>query len=144
MSWHIHEVYSWWWWYILMSHFLWVFDTLLVCTWYMVGCTCLWYRLITGCFAQVGAWLMPLFTVQIDIYSGFLPHLSWCWEWKLILAYRSGSLVDLYSIQLLLKNTRLKSIIKTKIVHTSCLVCVPCGDDLLMICCWYVFTSNWL
>jgi hypothetical protein len=27
----------------------------------------LWYNLITGCLAQVGAWLMLLFMVQIDI-----------------------------------------------------------------------------
>jgi hypothetical protein len=32
----------------------------------MVGCTCLWYRLITGCLAQVGAWLMHFFMVQVD------------------------------------------------------------------------------
>jgi hypothetical protein len=32
----------------------------------MVGCTCLWYRLITGCLVQVGAWLMHLFMVQVD------------------------------------------------------------------------------
>jgi hypothetical protein len=51
------------------------------------------------------------------------------------LAYRAGALVELYSIQLLLKNPGLKSIIKRKIVHTSCVLCVPCGDDLLMICC---------
>jgi hypothetical protein len=35
-------------------------------TWYMVGCTCLWYKLITGCLVQVGAWLMHLFMVQVD------------------------------------------------------------------------------
>jgi hypothetical protein len=32
----------------------------------MVGCTCLWYRLITGCLVQVGAWLMQFFMVQVD------------------------------------------------------------------------------
>jgi hypothetical protein len=32
----------------------------------MVGCTCLWYMLITGCLVQVGAWLMHLFMVQVD------------------------------------------------------------------------------
>jgi hypothetical protein len=32
----------------------------------MVGCTCLWYRLITGCLVQVGAWLMHLFMVQVN------------------------------------------------------------------------------
>jgi hypothetical protein len=32
----------------------------------MVGCTCLWYRLITGYLVQVGAWLMHLFMVQVD------------------------------------------------------------------------------
>jgi hypothetical protein len=35
--------------------------------WYMVGCNCLWYKLITICLAQVGAWLMHLFMVHIDI-----------------------------------------------------------------------------
>ena len=47
--------------YILMSHCWWVFDTWLVYTRYMVGCTFLWYKLITGCLAEVGAWLMHLF-----------------------------------------------------------------------------------
>ena len=32
----------------------------------MVGCTSLWYRLITGCLVQVGAWLMHLFVVHVD------------------------------------------------------------------------------
>jgi hypothetical protein len=32
----------------------------------MVGCTCLWYRLITICLVQVGAWLMHFFMVQVD------------------------------------------------------------------------------
>jgi hypothetical protein len=32
----------------------------------MVGCTCLWCRLITGCLVQFGAWLMHLFMVQVD------------------------------------------------------------------------------
>jgi hypothetical protein len=32
----------------------------------MVGCTFLWYRLITDCLVQVGAWLMHLFMVQVD------------------------------------------------------------------------------
>jgi hypothetical protein len=44
----------------------------------MVGCTCLWYRLITGCLVQVGAWLMHLFMVQVDAWlmhgSGLLVH----------------------------------------------------------------------
>jgi hypothetical protein len=30
-----------------MSHCLLLAETLLLYTWYMVGCTCLWYRLIT-------------------------------------------------------------------------------------------------
>jgi hypothetical protein len=41
----------------------------------MVGCTCLWYRLITGCLVQVGAWLMHLFMVQVD-YRLF--GTGWC------------------------------------------------------------------
>jgi hypothetical protein len=48
----------------------------------MVGCTCLWYRLITDCLVQVGAWLMHLFMVQVDYRlryrlmhgSGLLVH----------------------------------------------------------------------
>jgi hypothetical protein len=32
----------------------------------MVGCTCLWYRLITSCLVQVGARLLHLFMVQVD------------------------------------------------------------------------------
>jgi hypothetical protein len=32
----------------------------------MVGFNCLWYRLITDCLVQVGAWLMHLFMVQVD------------------------------------------------------------------------------
>jgi hypothetical protein len=32
----------------------------------MVGCTCLWYNLITCCLVQVGAWLIHLFMVQVD------------------------------------------------------------------------------
>ena len=144
MSWHIHEVYSWWCWYILMSRSWLVAETWLVHTWYMVGCTCLWYRLITGCLAQVSAWLMLLFMVQIDICWGLLSHLSWCWEWKLTLSYRAGALVELYFIQWLLKKPWIEVHNKRKIVHTSCVLCVPCGDDLLMICYWYVFTSNWL
>jgi len=58
--------------------------------------------------------------------------------------YRVGSLVELYSIQLLLINPKLLSIIKFKIVHTSFVVCAPCSDDLMMIYCWYMFSSNWL
>jgi hypothetical protein len=48
----------------------------------MVGCTCLWYKLITDCLVQVGAWLMHLFMVQVDYRlryrlmhgSGLLVH----------------------------------------------------------------------
>ena len=82
---HIHEVYSWWCWYILMRNSLWVVDTWLVHTWHMVGCTCLWYKLIIGwCMVeelvygtgwlQVGVWLMHLFMVQVDYR---LIH-GWC------------------------------------------------------------------
>ena len=52
---------------------------------------------------------------------------------SLVLHYRAGALVELYYILLLLKTPGLKSIIKRKIVHTSCVLCVPCGSDLLMI-----------
>jgi hypothetical protein len=47
--------------------------------------------------------------------------------------YRVVALVELYYIQLLLKNPKDCSRIKKKIVHTSCVLCVPCGDDILMI-----------
>ena len=40
----------------------------------MVGCTCLWYRLITGYLVQVGAWLMHLFMVQVDYRLYTLMH----------------------------------------------------------------------
>jgi hypothetical protein len=60
---------------------------MLVHTWY-IGCTCLWYRLITGCLVQVGAWLMHLFMVQVDYRlrydawlmhgSGLLVQVVWC------------------------------------------------------------------
>ena len=33
----------------------------------MVGCTCLWYMLITNCLVQVGAWLMHLFMVHVEV-----------------------------------------------------------------------------
>ena len=71
---HIHEVYSWWCWYILMSHSWWLVDTWLVHTFYMVGCTCLCYRLITGWLVQVCSWLMHLFMVQVHYR---LVH-GWC------------------------------------------------------------------
>jgi hypothetical protein len=35
-------------------------DRLFGTGWYMVGCTCLWYRLMKGCLVQVGAWLVAL------------------------------------------------------------------------------------
>ena len=139
MSWHIHEVYSWLCWYIWMSHYWWVVDTWFVYTWYIVGCTCLLYRLITGCLAQVGAWLMLLFMVQIDICWGLLSHLSWCWECKLCLAYRSGALVELYYIQLLLKNPWIE--VHNKKKNCTYILCSLCSlwwwhiDD---ICCWYM------
>jgi hypothetical protein len=41
----------------------------------MVGCSCLWYRLITSYLVQVGAWLMHLFMVQVD-YRLF--GTGWC------------------------------------------------------------------
>jgi len=68
-----------------MIHSLWVVETWLEHTWYMVVCTWLWYRLITGwCMVdalvygtgwlQVGAWLMQLFMVHVDYR---LVH-GWC------------------------------------------------------------------
>jgi hypothetical protein len=41
--------------------------------------------------------------------------------------------IELYSIQLLLINPRFVVRNKKKIVHTSCVLCVHCDDDLLMI-----------
>jgi hypothetical protein len=44
----------------------------------MVGCTCLWYSLITGCLVQVGAWLMHLFMVHVDYMLSYkLMHGSY-------------------------------------------------------------------
>jgi hypothetical protein len=46
----------------------------------MVGCTFLWYRLITGYLVQVGSWLMHLFMVQVDYmlrYNARLMHGSY-------------------------------------------------------------------
>jgi hypothetical protein len=51
----------------------------------MVGCTCLWYMLITDCLVQVGAWLMHLFTVQVD------------YRLRYRLMHGSGLLVHFYS-----------------------------------------------
>jgi hypothetical protein len=59
----------------------------------MVGCTCLWYRLIKNCLLQVGAWLMHLFMVQV---GAWLMHL-----FRVQVYYRlmhgSGLLVHVYS-----------------------------------------------
>jgi hypothetical protein len=51
----------------------------------MVGCTCLWYRLITGCLVQVGAWLMHLFMVHVD------------YRLRYRLMHGSGLLVQVYN-----------------------------------------------
>ena len=135
MSWHIHEVYSWWCWYILMSHCWWLVDTLLVYTWYMVGCTCLWYKLITGCLAQVGAWLKNLFMLTDWYMLRLLPHLSWWWDCKLSLAYRSGALVEFYSIQLLLKKPQIEVNNKKKnCTYILCSLWRLFVDDMLLIC----------
>ena len=41
----------------------------------MVGFTCLWYRLITDCLVQAGAWLMHLFMVQVEVQvDAWLMH----------------------------------------------------------------------
>ena len=52
---------------------------------YMVGYTCLWYRLITGCLVQVGAWLMHLFMVWVD------------YRLRYKLMHGSGLLVQVYN-----------------------------------------------
>ena len=132
-----------------MSHFWWLVDTLLVYTWGMVGCTCLWYRLITGYLAQVGAWLMHLFMLTYWYLLRIVAHLGWCWECNLTIAYRDGSLVELYSIQLLLKNPQIEVHNKKKnctihLVFFVFLVEMICWWYIANICCWYVFTSNWL
>ena len=48
----------------------------------MDGCTCLWYRLIIGCLVQVGAWLMHLFMVQVEVqvdaWFRLLVQVIWC------------------------------------------------------------------
>ena len=58
-----------------------------------------WHRLVHG-WCTCLCW-------QVDISWGLLPHLSWCWECKLSLAYRTSALVELYSIQYLLKNPQI-------------------------------------
>jgi len=41
----------------------------------MVDALFLWYRLITGCLIHVGAWLMHLFMVQVELQVGaWLMH----------------------------------------------------------------------
>ena len=45
----------------------------------------LWYRLITGCLVQVGAWLMHLFMVHVDYML------------KYMLMHGSGLLVHVYN-----------------------------------------------
>jgi hypothetical protein len=53
----------------------------------------------------------------------------------MILSYRSGSLVEFYSIHLLLKNPRIEVHNKKKnCTYILCSLC-SCGDDLLMIYC---------
>jgi len=97
------------WWFIVddwLTHDWYILGTWLDALIYGTGWLQVGAWLMHLFMAQVGAWLMLLFMVQIDICWGLLPHLSWCWEWKLSLAYRAGALVDLYSIQLLLINPK--------------------------------------
>jgi hypothetical protein len=49
------------------------------------------------------------------------------------LSYRTGALVELYSMQLLLINPKDCNPYKKKIVHTSCVLCVHYDDELMMI-----------
>jgi hypothetical protein len=58
----------------------------------MVGCTCLWYRLITGYLVQVGAWLMHLFMVQVEVQVD--ARLIYDYRW---LMHGSDLLVQVYS-----------------------------------------------
>ena len=108
MSWHIHEVYSWWcytYWWVIIDDYL-IHDFYILGTWlealvYGTGWLQLvWHRLVHG-WCTCLCW-------QIDIYWGFLPHLSWCWECKMIIAYISSDFVELCSIQLLLKYPRIE------------------------------------
>ena len=95
----VHEVCSWWCWYILMSHSWWVVDTWLVHGWmhlFMVQvvwhrlvhgwCTCLWYKLIS---------IEDFFLISVGAEA-----VRWAFP------YRYGYLVDLYSIQLFMKNPK--------------------------------------
>jgi hypothetical protein len=50
----------------------------------MFGCTCLWYRLITDCLVQVGAWLMLLFKVQVGAWSMHLFGTGWGMVYALV------------------------------------------------------------
>jgi hypothetical protein len=51
----------------------------------MVGCTCLWYMLITTYLVEVGAWLMHLFIVEVD------------YKLRYILMHGSDLLVHVYN-----------------------------------------------
>jgi hypothetical protein len=51
------------------------------------------------------------------------------------LAYRACALVEFYFIQLLLKNPRIEVHNKKKNCRYILRSFVPCGDDMLMICC---------
>ena len=89
-----------------------------------------WHRLVHG-WCTCLCW-------QIDICWGLLPHLIWCWECKLSLAYRVGLLVDFYSIMLFLKNPRIE--VHTKKKNCTNILCSLCSlwrwfvDDMLLIC----------
>ena len=89
----------------------------------------IWHRLVHGWCTYL-CW-------QIDICWGLLPHLSWCWECKMSLAYRDGALVELYSIQLLLKNSRIE--VHNEKKNCTYILCSLCSlwkwfvDDMLLI-----------
>ena len=130
MSWHIHEVYSGWFWYILMSiwHMIGIY---LVDGWmHLFMVQVVWHRLVHG-WCTCLCW-------QIDIYWGFLSHIIWCWECKISISYRAGSLVELYSIQLLLKNPQIE--VHNKKKNCTYILCSLCSlwrwfvDDILLIC----------
>ena len=56
----------------------WVVDTWLVHTWYMVGCTCLWYKLITG-WCMVDALVYGTGWLQVEVHVEYMVETSSWW-----------------------------------------------------------------
>jgi hypothetical protein len=92
-----------------------------------VGCSTAWACILCR------ACTLPIGSVPISVEDCCLSVGVECVS--RVLYDRATTLLELYSIKLLLKNPRIIVHNKKKIVHRSCVFCVPCGDDLLMIYC---------